>query len=717
MIQRLGAALVDYRGKPLTDFLAVLNYTTPMYFGAIGDGVADDTVPVQSAIASGQPVYIDKPYKVKNLNGANAYIQFTGAGKFIGMLGERDNIMTVVSSSSFTLINPVFDKGLSAWAVDGDFGNALRLGSYRNNSSALGSLLVENVYIKDMLVNNTTTAFNSQAVEILGNVQDVWVDGLEVVGSGAGIICHWGGDVGDAGAHDSIVSFSHHPRRLKLDRLHFHADASGNKPNNTIIISACYDVEVNFTSDGIGRTVWVMPGDVYNEVAVTRDKNKVCTGIRVNGHVTRPDVTATDAPVTISGMPATQRTTQPTFWGRDNGSYMDVVVDVNITCDDVVYSRPMYLQQGCKGVTARVNKSGGSRSSSHWVGLDYNEGCSGEFSGDSVIVARLRGDTNSDFTFHATRHNDGARSTSERGIVLLAFRSGALAVQGTITAGETTVPVIAAADGVIFNGGYIMSAGVPVAKVQKSILAKAGVVTNLTVTPLTASLSGSVSVDLPNEGTTIRGDVNDFMYSVQSTNTWGTTFSLNSTAAYRGGLLLDGDYCRSTTVRECYFQDTGVENAAPLRTDVHLTASLVDGFRLVDNDFDAAEKNPNVNTRLSLSTSNHKGVMVRGNRGTPTTSGISFSINPSTAVSTGANGRVQAQVYGNDVEENDTPIGTHAGFYLGNAFRGLTRENAAPTVGRYAAGDVLDYYTPSATKRAVLCTVSGVPGTWIELTL
>ena len=69
----------------------IAEYTTPEKFGAVGDGVADDTAAVLSALKTGKPVFLRNTYKVTELD-------CTGIEKIV-MYGKED-VTTKVSTSS-----------------------------------------------------------------------------------------------------------------------------------------------------------------------------------------------------------------------------------------------------------------------------------------------------------------------------------------------------------------------------------------------------------------------------------------------------------------------------------------------------------------------------------------------------------------------------------------------------------------------------------------
>lgn len=77
-LEDIGAASAD----ELSDVKSAITYVTPEMFGAVGDGVTDDSNAIQAAINSGLPVYMGKEYKIDttiNINNDNTIIRCDGA--------------------------------------------------------------------------------------------------------------------------------------------------------------------------------------------------------------------------------------------------------------------------------------------------------------------------------------------------------------------------------------------------------------------------------------------------------------------------------------------------------------------------------------------------------------------------------------------------------------------------------------------------------------
>jgi hypothetical protein len=154
-----GAGLVGFRASNANSTartaLAKLRDTVSVKdFGAVGDGVADDTASIQAAITASDSVYIPSgTYKITSSLLVRSNLKIHGAGKNSSILKSGTSGITVISKSGSSSIQYVVlkDFGILASALTGDAGTGLLMDSwsyctiqdvvinaFRNTTSRLG---------------------------------------------------------------------------------------------------------------------------------------------------------------------------------------------------------------------------------------------------------------------------------------------------------------------------------------------------------------------------------------------------------------------------------------------------------------------------------------------------------------------------------------------------------------------------------------------------
>ncbi|HBN6007482.1 TPA: hypothetical protein L3I95_002491 [Enterobacter cloacae] len=686
---------------------------TLKYFGAKGDGSANDRAAILIAdaysVANGERIRVSAgTYLAKELSLSGSYIFDEGATIY-GVVGAEENVIKPLSG--FNAVNPHVIVERTAAPPDGDYGCAIRVGTYRQPAD--NSALVEGVKIINAKL-EAIGSISGAMVEVLGNVEDVEISGAEIYGIDAGIICHWGGDVGSEG-HSSNITYSHHPRNIKLSDIKILPDISGTSSANGVIISDCYDVTINnISSSGASTTLWIMPGDVYNQVPVARDAGKVMTGITVDGVLIDNPKPSTEAAIKIQGVPQTIRTAQARLWGRDDASPMSISVKgVNINCDDSKsYTSPLVNITACKNANIEINKTGGHASPTYWAQTDYNQNCDIKLTGSSQVGARVRGNTNCTIELNGINPESGG---SANGCLIQSFTTAALTVSSAAVAGATAVNIINSANGTIFNGTVIMVADTPVAVVTTSTLCTAGVAVNIPVHPIKAAISSGATGYglLGSEGTVFKGMLSGFFYNYSVVNGWGASFNVKCVKALKNGFEFTGTHLRNVDITDSVFVMSGAPTTTGNCYDIHTVGAsmIIRGFRITKNSFDKDCENNVVNSRLTVETTNHKGVIIAENDGTVSTGGVSFSIQNSTVTESM---NIQ-QVYGNTIPENHAPIATVTGQYLGTGFVGNNRNTGLPTAGYFTAGAKLFRQNPTAGgPEGWICITTGSPGTWVN---
>ena len=687
-------------------------YRTLKYFGAVGDGIADDTSALLAAdaysISSGEPIRVTNgTYKVKNASIGGHYLFDADAWIQNSALGQTDNLL--IAKSGLKLIGANIKVGCAAWGTSGNYGNAILIGGYYQPSDESG--LVSDVLITRFTIVGITTAFQGQAIELLGNVERVEIsDGL-LIGPGTPILAHWGGDVDLNNAHDSIVTYSHHPNNLKFSRLNFLPTPGTTSRPLGLYLSAAYNVKVEqITGYYCPALLSVTPGDVYDQVAVSRDKGQSLTGIEINGIHTVYPIDGPSGAIILSGIPATYRTSATRLTARDNASPMQInVKNIVIDLGSKAYTNPMLLVRACKNVDIQFASSLGGAAASPWAQFDYNDACLIRPAGSCPSGVLYRGDTGCEITADQVCYESVTYSINTVGAKFQTFTQSGL-TSGLVNAGSTSCTITSSSDAWIFVGAMLYSGSTYIGKVTRSTYLVAGVATSIPITKsANAIASGSaITSNLPCDGTKLGGVISGFMYDVQSTNTWGLEFTGAFRRGFRGGILCDGLYCKDSKFTAT-FDGIGWEDGAAVNANIHITATQLRNVTISGCRFDSDETNTTIDNHVLITSTDHAGVIISNNTGT-VPSAVAFSISNSTV----AEAYSMQQIYGNHINGLQAPVATATGLYFGGYFRGVVRNNAVPTTGFWNAGDKVDRPTiTTGGQEGWVCINAGSPGTWV----
>lgn len=677
---------------------------TLKYFGAKGDGKTDDSFFFSAAdafsVSSGETIRVTKgDYLAKNITLSGTWV-FDDDAAVIGNISGTDNV--ILAGTGLRMHNVRIKRTVSSYPIDGDYGNAIRIGTYRQ---PVGGSKHHDIVITAAKI-NCLGSINPQAVEMLGDVYDLHLE-VDVYGPGGAVIAHWGGDVGDDG-HNSAVTYTYHPHNLTL-KVGGYPDEAGNAPENLLITSSCYNVKGIVRSRAVKRTLWVFPGDVYDAVAVDRDKSKVCTGIDIEVFAEDPVDSSSSPAIHLSGMPATPRTSPPANYAVDDTASMDYKIRGSIICGNKGYNNPVCIVEGIDSSNIDISRSGSAAGSGPWGIVRYSSRLKARMSGWAHQGVRVIGCPGSEIYISSICPLASDIDVA-RGAEVQNFVSGALITQYAIGPGAINAVVNPATAAVVFAGSYLTYLGVPVARVQKSMLCKAGVNTYIPIEAVTSTIpaNSSVAFTLPCEGTRVTGCVEGYRNNYVLTNPWGLTLDISSKRSKQHSITINGNYVRGLKITG-NIERTGMPSDTNYADIFVLSTTAIRGLD-ISCKFDAFATNPYVQTRFNYNGTNHTGVEIHDCYSSPCLSGVSFQIGNSTV----AEAVNQAQIYGNKVDDAQAPGSVPTGVYLGGQFVGSNRNTVPPTDGYWQRGSRV-YITGNVAaggQEGHICTASGTPGTW-----
>ncbi|HHX4831927.1 TPA: hypothetical protein ACVB6Z_000360 [Acinetobacter baumannii] len=616
----------------------------------------------------------------------------------------------VIAQTGLKMIRPKIKHNVSVAPTDGDYGNAIRIGTYRQANDLTVSVHDVVIDASEIQLINTTNV--GQGIEILGNAYDVTISRPIIKGKGFGIICHWGGDVGEDG-HSSTVTYSYHPHDIKIIDPEFYStatDATG-RMQTGLILSACYDVEVtNIKSDGVATTLYNFVGDVYNQVAVDRDKDKVCTNVKIDG-VNIDNFVDGSTPVQAIGYSATVRTAQGMTIAIDDDQYMQMSMKgIVITSRNAANTSDLILVSGVKNVDFEAEIVGVEHDG-RFARIQANQDCSIKITGSSKRGFINRGNHNTDITVNSV-YKTKSRVPSERGMEIQSYEF----VTSSFNApqGSTSLSFSVATTTLLYKGSLVLKNNIPVGQVTKTAYFESGVVNTVQIDGLSEAITTSDAVKIlrANDGCVVTGVIANYYNNVYGTNPVGTIIQSKLYGGYNGNIMFDGAYLINVDITDCKLEKVGLENSSMSCVDITVDSATVRGLRINDNKFDQNLTNPKANQRIYIDTKNHSGVTISRNIASPCLSSIPVNIKPSTAPGY----KQQAQIFANSFGDVNTTVATaYSGFYVGNTYTGFVRTNY-PSSGVWNVGDrLLKENAVIGQTQGWICTTGGASPSWTPL--
>ena len=651
----------------------------------------------------------DGEYLISDFMPSKKYI-FEDNAWFKANTTQRTN--AIIVQSGLTMINPKVRLNVSTPQVDGDYGSAFRLGTYRQPDDI--NVEVCNVEIRNPIVELTHPTNTGQGFEILGNAYDIKIENPTIKGRGFGIIAHWGAhNVGEDG-HGSQVTRTYHPHNIEIINPVFssadNVDGWTGRMQTGLILSACYNVRVtNVQTDGLVNSVYVMAGDVYAQEAIDRDKYNIYTNITIDGVDVRNHKDGA-TPITVLGITDTRRTTSaPTAAISKEQNIRVTLKNININVPRSTDTSNLILVRYAKNVEVQANVSGevlhGGAMCFFDTCIDSSVNIYG-FAKNGIITRSLR---NCDVNIYSDRYPT-SKASGEFGITCRSLSySGSFSASG----GATTLVYVPTQDVVVFDGAAIYKAGVLIGYITKSKECKASVQTTLECTPLANGMSfGEManSMILYNSDVRYNGLVSGYYRNFYGTDLKDSTVSVTNKFSHTSGIVLDGDIASGVYFKNFTMAEVNHTGSAA-SVSCYISADSVNNLVFDGVKFDPNKLNTKLQRYIEISSSNHTGVKIINCDGTQTTSGIALMI-PTSTVSNG----FQVHLTGNSFNTtNVNSLGSTVGAYNGNIYYGTTRETTPPSSGYWKLGDRVLRQPVVGQSSGWVCTAGGSTPTWNPL--
>ncbi|MCW1893153.1 hypothetical protein [Acinetobacter baumannii] len=606
-------------------------YITPRIFGAKGNGADDDSEAIRAAdnfsIANNATVIIDRDYVAKNLTLGGRYLG-TGGRIISEINGATDNV--IVAKSGLKIDGVRFKTKVVGQDGGGNFGYVIRLGDYYQALD--GSSVVENFSLNNLVFDEEDTGFKTACIEVLGLVRNGDIKNITHNGNYYVLILHWGGDVDVSDPHSSIVTYSWHPYDLRIENPKHNAIpefSTYSKLDYSYVFSACYDIDAkNLRSDKCRCTLWVMPGDVYNQVAVAEQKDKVFTNINIDGVTIddpRPNGTA---PIFIEGRPATPRTNQ-TRWTALDDKYTKMQASVKKA--KVAVKSPVngsYCSVfWVKNLDIDLDVSGVDNNTAAWCHFENVSKSKLKLKGRSLGGVRLMCDEDTEIEVNSTGDITSTQVLNIQpirhlsNVLLNAASKGATEI--TITRGSGTTTFGQASK----KGCLVVYQNRVVAVIDESCL----VIPTTTSDPVTLKISPLLE-DIPAGslfnlqtmcGGKVRGIVGNGNNTVYASNTRRLDLSnLKVRDSKVNGVGLDGVMHHELKIKGCDFKGTKPLSSDTIACNIRLlmqstSFSEFSDCEISSNKFDE-DSVCNVNYHIySESMHKHKGLKIIHNTGSP----------------------------------------------------------------------------------------------------
>ncbi|MFW6509403.1 hypothetical protein [Acinetobacter baumannii] len=662
-----------------------MRFCSPMFFGAAGDGVADDSAAIQQAdnfsIANNATVLIDRDYVAKNLELGGRYLS-TG-GKIISVInGKTENV--VVAKSGLKMDGLRFKTKITGQDGGGNFGYVIRIGNYRQEQD--GSSLIHDFNLNNLVFDEDPSGYRGACIEILGNVYDGSVTNITHNGNFYVFIAHWAGDVDLSNPHGSMITYSWHPHDIIIDNLKHNCNSDYSSYANldySYVFSAPYNIDARrLNSDKANCTLWITPGDVYNEVTVTEQKDKVFTNIKIDGVFADNPKPNGRPPIFITGEPITRRTTAEKLYAVDDARPMQVKV-LNAIVDGRKQARTSGAGAqvySAKNLELDVNVKGYENSSSSWLLVQHAANSKITASGASTIGARVMVDETSEVKINSVCATTSTQVINLTPIAYTGFTTTLAASKGATTLQCNKRPDVSLFLQVMRKGAFITYNNKVVATIEKSI----GIAPDASATTFDVQitallqdlpLGASLNIYLPNGGTVL-GKISGASTGVTATNSYKLNLDGLSIEKFKNfGVDLLGVFHKDLKIRRSKFSCGGENPTESVTSNIRIfttnaaTTNEFDNCEISGNEFDIQCTSKMSHHIYMPQFRRHRGLKIFNNEGNP----LPVSTNPAIAI---ANSTYNApnsiqQIYGNNFRGHLVASNTVLqGIYHGNVWSG-----------------------------------------------
>ena len=685
-------------------------------FGAVGDGVTDDTAAFMSAISQHGHVYIpDGVWNVKNVAVKDCTLEFLPGAHIITTLGATDNCIRMSSNSR--IINPRITVTNSVAPPHGGYGSAIAIGYYADISEYETNIRIESPVLT---CKNTTRL--TLAISVLGNVSDIDIVNPIVRGAfGIAFQAHWGGVFDESDPHNSTVTSSRAPNNIRVNGLKAEPD-NGNVGEIVVTLSGVFDVRIdNTVSDGWRRALLLTPGDVYAQVASSDQASKIMTGIVLDGiRVSNPPSNSGVSAVSlmfIAGLSATIRTALGRTFASDG--YCGVTIK-NVSFDtSLSYAgAPLaYLYYASKTDLHIKSITGFEASTAPLVQMLGADNC--RLSVDSVFqplasAVVVNESVNCDISVNAIGNSTTAESTHAKAFSTGFIASVDVTLGAAVVLGDTTVTLNAIA------GSYSLMAGTRFYfGTSSSFLTVAKSVTIGESGTTVVQIAKSAFALASGSSLSIRRNLVNSNVEIRSLSTYiaaeffkadSVKISANCNQSSKYDILVAGSDNRNLVIKGV-FNGCGSGNATGATANIAIAGG--ENILITESTFETtgtALVTENIHAPLSTGLSSLK--VTANHFGGATQRAVSLPNQTDAASSIGKN-----QVWGNSIKEGlplllETIV---TGCVVANKFFGAFSTASAPTTGTWSVGDRVYDSTPAIGQpKSWVCTVAGTPGTWVS---